>query len=53
MKTYTIHYRIKKTEYTTKIMAVSMRVARHKLSIAHKCVIQAVKVIDYTEEQGV
>lgn len=51
MKTYVIHYRIKGVEYTTRLMAVSPKVAKHKLSIAHKCVLQAVKIIDLVEEE--
>lgn len=51
MKTYKIHYKVKGIEYTTRIMAASKRVARHKLSIAHKCVLQAVKIIDLVEEE--
>jgi ribosomal protein L16/L10AE len=49
MKTFIIHYSVKHVEYKTKVIATTLRVARHKLSIAHKCVIKAVKIIDCTE----
>lgn len=49
MKTYVIRYTIKKNEYTTKVMATSLKIAKHKLSVAHKCVDRAIKIIECEE----